>query len=92
MTPARFLRAVPSVRSFIRGAIMAALAGAVVLGSGTAARADNDDQHGSKDTITFTVDIAEDFSLFNPTLVKPTDTQPERGSFFVTRTRHSMPS
>ena len=32
----------------------------------------------------FTVDVAEDFALFNPTLVKPTDTQPERGSFFVT--------
>jgi hypothetical protein len=37
-----------------------------------------------KDKIVFTVDVAEDFALFNPTLVKPTDTQPERGSFFVT--------
>ncbi|MPZ21043.1 MAG: hypothetical protein GEV06_24550 [Luteitalea sp.] len=34
--------------------------------------------------VVFTVDVAEDFALFNPTLVKPTDTQPERGSFFVT--------
>jgi hypothetical protein len=41
-------------------------------------------QHKDRDTIVFTVDVAEDFSLFNPTLVKPTDTQPERGSFFVT--------
>jgi hypothetical protein len=48
------------------------------------ARASDDKQKGPKDTIVFTVDIAEDFSLFNPTLVKPTDTQPERGSFFVT--------
>lgn len=37
-----------------------------------------------KGTVIFTVDVAEDFSLFSPTLVKPTDTQPERGSFFVT--------
>jgi hypothetical protein len=37
-----------------------------------------------KDTIVFTIDVAEDFSLFEPTHVRPTDTQPERGSFFVT--------
>lgn len=37
-----------------------------------------------KESVVFTVDVAEDFALFNPTLVKPTDTQPERGSFFVT--------
>lgn len=37
-----------------------------------------------KERVVFTVDVAEDFALFNPTLVKPTDTQPERGSFFVT--------
>lgn len=37
-----------------------------------------------KDRIVFTVDVAEDFTQFNPTFVKPTDTQPERGSFFVT--------
>jgi hypothetical protein len=34
--------------------------------------------------IVFTVDVAEDFDLFVPTLVRPTDVQPERGSFFVT--------
>lgn len=33
--------------------------------------------------IVFTVDVAEDFALFKPTFVRPTDTQPERGSFFV---------
>jgi hypothetical protein len=37
-----------------------------------------------KESVVFTVDVAEDFALFVPTLVKPTDTQPERGSFFVT--------
>jgi hypothetical protein len=31
----------------------------------------------------FTIDVAEDFALFNPTFVRPTDTQPERGSFFT---------
>jgi hypothetical protein len=41
-------------------------------------------QHNGHDRIVFTIDVAEDFTLFNPTLVKPTDTQPERGSFFVT--------
>ena len=34
---------------------------------------------------TFTVDVAEDLAgKFRPTFVKPEDTQPERGSFFVT--------
>ncbi|MGQ0836528.1 MAG: hypothetical protein ACT4O5_16705 [Gammaproteobacteria bacterium] len=37
-----------------------------------------------KERLRFTVDVAEDFALFNPTLVKPADTQPERGAFFVT--------
>lgn len=37
-----------------------------------------------KERLTFTVDVAEDFALFSATLVKPTDTQPERGAFFVT--------
>ena len=38
----------------------------------------------ARSTIVFTVDVAEDAALFKPTFVKPTDTQPERGSFFVT--------
>lgn len=42
------------------------------------------DHPSHKNKIVFSVDVAEDFTLFNPTLVKPTDTQPERGSFFVT--------
>jgi hypothetical protein len=50
-------------------------------------RADEDSRgrHGSsKDTVVFTVDVAEDFAKFVPTKVKPEDTQPERGAFFVT--------
>jgi hypothetical protein len=38
-------------------------------------------------TIVFTIDVAEDFSLFVPTKVRPEDTQPERGAFFVTEGR-----
>lgn len=42
-------------------------------------------EHGhSQDTIAFTVDVAENFALFVPTKVKPEDSQPERGAFFVT--------
>lgn len=61
-----------------------AIATVVAPGLSAPARANDERQKGPRDTIVFTVDIAEDFSLFNPTLVKPTDTQPERGSFFVT--------
>ena len=35
-------------------------------------------------TIVFTIDVAEDFTRFSPTFVRPEHTQPERGSFFVT--------
>lgn len=37
--------------------------------------------------IVYTVDVAEDMGHFVPTYVKPEHTQPERGSFFVTRGR-----
>jgi hypothetical protein len=65
------------------------LALALVLTAGAAhtptAAAHDDKRHDSKNnTIVFTVDVAEDFPLFVPTFVKPTDTQPERGAFFVT--------
>ena len=68
---------------------LAALAVAVAAIAGTGVSAQNSlerhDRHDdSRDTIVFTIDVAEDFKLFNPTFVKPTDTQPERGSFFVT--------
>ena len=75
--------ALTPLRSFTRRVAMIAVAAAIALGSSAAVRAD--DKHApSKNTIIFTVDVAEDFSLFNPTFVRPTDTQPERGSFFVT--------
>ena len=38
----------------------------------------------SSDRLVFIVDVAEDLTRFTPTFVKPTDTQPERGAFFVT--------
>ena len=68
---------------------LAALAVAVAAIAGSSVSAQNNferhDRHDdSRDTIVFTVDVAEDYKLFNPTFVKPTDTQPERGSFFVT--------
>ncbi|MGV3516291.1 hypothetical protein [Luteitalea sp.] len=37
--------------------------------------------------VVITVDVAEDFTKFVPTLVRPEHTQPERGSFFVTEGR-----
>ncbi len=71
-----------SLGALARGAAIIAATVAVVLGTGAPANA-HDDRDGD-DTIVFTVDVAEDFSLFNPTFVRPTDTQPERGSFFIT--------
>ena len=73
-----------SLRSISRKASVLAVAAMVALGTGSPASAGNDQKGGWGDTIVFTVDVAEDFSLFNPTLVRPTDTQPERGSFFIT--------
>lgn len=40
-----------------------------------------------REPIVYTVDVAEDFATFVPTLVKPEHTQPERGSFFITEGR-----
>jgi hypothetical protein len=40
-----------------------------------------------REPIVFAVDVAEDFAKFEPTLVKPEHTQPERGSFFLTEGR-----
>jgi hypothetical protein len=39
------------------------------------------------DVIRFTVDVAEDFTRFVPTLVSPGDSEPRRGSFFLTEGR-----
>ena len=48
----------------------------------TAARRDR-----RPEPIVYTVDVAEDFGKFVPTLVKPEDAEPKRGSFFVTEGR-----
>lgn len=37
--------------------------------------------------VVYTVDVAEDMDQFIPTFVRPGDTQPEPGSFYVTRGR-----
>jgi hypothetical protein len=67
----------------VRGFLVVATTAVVALGMGVPASAGNE-RDRDPDTIVFTIDVAEDFALFNPTLVRPTDTQPERGSFFVT--------
>jgi hypothetical protein len=73
-----------SFRSLTRLTTAAALVAATTVGGDAASSADERHRGREKDAIVFTVDVAEDFNLFNPTLVRPTDTQPERGSFFVT--------
>jgi hypothetical protein len=72
-----------SARALARTAAVLATTVAVALGAGRPASAAHD-RDRDPDTIVFTVDVAEDFALFNPTFVRPTDTQPERGSFFIT--------
>jgi hypothetical protein len=61
---------------------------AVSLWTAPASAQINIDQLGKyaahKEKLEFTVDVAEDFALFDPTNVKPTDEVPQRGSFFVT--------
>lgn len=68
--------------AFTRSTLRAATLGLALVAAAAVVPAVAEEQ--PKDTLVFTVDIAEDFALFNPTLVRPTDTQPERGSFFVT--------
>lgn len=68
-----------------------AMAAALTLTSGSIAHAQEageDRTSRRREPIVFTVDVAEDLAgKFVPTFVKPTDTQPERGSFFVTEGR-----
>ena len=71
-------------RALARHAVITSAAAAVAVGLAMPAMAHGDGNRHDDDTIVFTVDIAEDFALFNPTFVRPSDTQPERGSFFVT--------
>jgi hypothetical protein len=88
MSPiARFaLSTFPKASSRRLAAIVAAAALTAMSGSPPALAQDavREHQGHSPDTIVFTVDVAEDFALFVPTKVKPEDTQPERGAFFVT--------
>jgi hypothetical protein len=53
-------------------------------GVGASDRQERQSANRLPQTIVFSVDVAEDFSLFSPTKVRPDDTQPERGAFFVT--------
>jgi hypothetical protein len=57
------------------------------LASTSALRASDDRRDKKPQPIVFTIDVAEDFSQFVPTKVRPEDTQPERGAFFVTEGR-----
>jgi hypothetical protein len=78
-------RSFPS-RSLVR--LSAAIALALTLAP--TAHAQEDDLRNAarkRQPIVFAVDVAEDFGKFEPTLVKPEHTQPERGSFFLTEGR-----
>ena len=60
----------------------------IVTGSVHAQEQESRRRDREPEPITFTVDVAEDLAgKFVPTLVRPGDTQPERGSFYVTEGR-----
>jgi hypothetical protein len=70
--------------------VTVALAGLIVTFGSPAHAQESAGDRGSRrrEPIVFTVDVAEDLAgKFVPTFVKPTDTQPERGSFFITEGR-----
>ena len=78
-----------SCRVSSRRTVAALVTGLILAPSGplhaegqTAARPDR-----GPEPIVLTVDVAEDFGKFVPTFVKPADTEPKRGSFFVTEGR-----
>ena len=74
--------------SHVRRRRVAALAlAATALASTSGLQASDERRDRTPSTIVFTIDVAEDFSQFVPTKVKPEDTQPERGAFFVTEGR-----
>ena len=76
--------------SHVRRRRVAALALAAAALASTSGLQASDERHDkTPSTIVFTIDVAEDFSQFVPTKVKPEDTQPERGAFFVTEGRTS---
>jgi hypothetical protein len=68
---------------------LATVAGlAMILGPAAYAQ-EVDAEHTARkrEPFVFTVDVAEEFGKFVPTMVKPEHTQPERGSFFITEGR-----
>jgi hypothetical protein len=68
--------------------VSAVMAAALMLASAAHGQAADQQDAGRKsEVVMFAVDVAEDFTKFVPTKVKPEDTQPERGSFFVTEGR-----
>ncbi len=78
------------VRTFARPlSCLATAAGlAMILGPAAyAQQADAERTARKREPIVFTIDVAEDFGKFVPTMVKPEHTQPERGAFFVTEGR-----
>jgi len=76
------------VTNHVRRRRVAALALAAAALASTSGLQASDERHDkTPSTIVFTIDVAEDFSQFVPTKVKPEDTQPERGAFFVTEGR-----
>ncbi len=69
-------------------AAVAGLATVLLSPAAYAQEADADRSMRTREPIVFTVDVAEDLAgKFVPTLVKPEDTEPKRGSFFVTEGR-----
>lgn len=68
---------------------LAAVAGvAMILGTAAYAQEVDAERNARKrEPIVFSVDVAEEFGKFVPTMVKLEDTQPERGSFFITEGR-----
>ena len=78
------------VRLVRRAAVASAAAAVLALPAAPVAQAQHQEMTGERDrqTVVFTIDVAEDLNgRFVPTLVEPGDTQPERGSFFVTEGR-----
>jgi hypothetical protein len=80
-----------SYSRLVRRSALACAAIALITSSAPLAEARQPDVSTAKKApqmIEFTVDVAEDLSgKFVPTFVRPEDTQPERGSFYVTQGR-----
>jgi hypothetical protein len=81
----------PLARLVRRAVVVSAATAALVLPAISRGHAQQLDAAGGKsdrEPIVVTVDVAEDLTgKFVPTFVRPEDTQPERGSFFVTEGR-----